>query len=375
MSWLLRLPCALCLLIVIACGQTEPPQDTSDESINFLAELGGDASDFMRACEPRKIEFPRDHLAHPEFRNEWWYLTGNLKDDKGDRYGFQVTFFRIANSADSASIESNWNTRQFYMGHFAITAGKAAAISAHERFSRAGAGLAGTAENPARVWLEDWQLQQNPNDPKRWTLSVAQGGEGLSLELTQRKPLVLQGDEGLSRKSDDPCNASYYYSLSRLATHGQLRVGDQSFDVTGDTWLDREWSSSALSADQSGWDWFALQMNDGRELMYYRLRSKTGQTDEHSYAVVIGVDGQKDIVDASEITHQVSRWWQSSEGSRYPVAGSLEIPGSDFGKIYYEPLIDDQELLLTVRYWEGAIQLRNEAGRETGRGYLELTGY
>jgi predicted secreted hydrolase len=362
------------LVALVACSdESAPPGD--DQPISFLAELGGDASEFERACAPREFEFPRDHLDHPAFRNEWWYLTGNLQDDKGARFGFQVTLFRIANGADEVTSDSRWSTQQFYMGHFAISAAGRDSIAYHERFARAAAGLAGAAERPVRVWLEDWQLTLHDDESARWSVDVSQGDERVSLDLAPLKPLVLQGDRGHSRKSDDPCNASYYYSFTRLATSGELTVGGQSYQVTGSAWLDREWSSSALSDDQAGWDWFALQMDDGREFMYYRLRSKTGRTDEHSYAVLIERDGGKRIFDAGDITHEVSRWWRSDQGAEYPVEGSLDIAGSDLGKIYYAPLIADQELLLTVRYWEGAIRLSDASGRETGRGYLELTGY
>ncbi len=362
------------LVLLVGCGQSDETQ-TVERPISFLAELGGDATGFERACAPRAFEFPRDHLGHPEFRNEWWYLTGNLQDDKGGRFGYQVTLFRIANNADENLRDSNWSTQQFYMGHFAISAAGRDSIASHERFARAAAGLAGAAREPVRVWLEDWQLQQHAHDPTRWTVNVAQGAERVSLDLTQTKPIVLQGDRGHSQKSDDPCNASFYYSLSRLATDGELVVDGQSYTVSGSSWLDREWSSSALTDDQAGWDWFALQFDDGREFMYYRLRSKTGRTDEHSYAVLIGEDGTRTLFDAADIVHEVSRWWHSDNGSQYPVAGSLEIANSGLGKIYYKPLIDNQELLLTVRYWEGAIRLNDESGEETGRGYLELTGY
>ena len=157
---------AVFLSTLVACGQGEEAQSV-DQSISFLAELGGDAHEFERACAPRAFEFPRDHLDHPEFRNEWWYLTGNLQDDKGGRFGFQVTLFRIANSADERQSDSSWSTQQFYMGHFAISAAGRDAIASHERFARAAAGLAGAAHEPVRIWLEDWQLQQHAHDPSR----------------------------------------------------------------------------------------------------------------------------------------------------------------------------------------------------------------
>jgi predicted secreted hydrolase len=362
------------LLLLVACDYSfEKTPVTTDASsiVSLHTELGGDAGGYERACGPREFTFPADHGAHREFRNEWWYITGNVKSESTD-LGFHVTFFRVANQPEPADSESAWAASQFYMGHFAVTAAGQQKVRAHERFARAAAGLAGAEQRNSEttVWLDDWKLTHTASGA--WALDVADGSEKISLTLTAEKPVVLQGEAGYSRKSADPCNASYYYSMPRLRAEGQISVAGKSYDVTGSAWLDREWSSSALAADQVGWDWFALQLDDGRDIMFYQLRNSDGSADPHSHAVEIDQSGDRRSIPVPELI--IDHWWQSPNGGNYPVAGRLRR--SDTGEvIVFEPLIENQELLLTVRYWEGAIRLRNESGEPVGRGYLELTGY
>ena len=362
------------LLLLVACDySSEKSTDSTDTSsiVSLHTELGGDARGYERACGPREFTFPQDHGAHREFRNEWWYITGNVKSENTD-LGFHVTFFRIANQPQPSDSESAWAASQFYMGHFAVTAAGQQRVRAHERFARAAAGLAGAERRDTEtiVWLDDWTLTHTASGV--WTLQVADESEEINLKLTAEKPVVLQGEAGYSRKSADPCNASYYYSMPRLRAEGQISVAGQSFDVSGSAWLDREWSSSALAADQVGWDWFALQLDDGRDIMFYQLRNSDGRADPHSHAVEIDQLGGRQAIPVPEL--KIDRWWRSPNGGNYPVAGRLLR--TDTGEvIVFEPLIENQELLLTVRYWEGAIRLRDESGEPIGRGYLELTGY
>lgn len=399
-----------CLFLQVGCGRSTP--DESSPIVSLHTELGGSAQGFERACVPVDFHFPADHAAHPSFRNEWWYFTGNVTSNKGKRFGFHVTFFRIATRPDSAEASalstpsSSWATRQFYMGHFAITESGTSALAAHERFARAAAGLAGaTSENEhLRVWLDDWSIehrQSNPTDhsTSTWQLSLQAEDEFLQLSLQAQKPVVEQGINGYSQKSSDPCNSSYYYSIPRLQVEGTIGRDGWSHEVTGSAWLDREWSSSALSDNQVGWDWFALQLDDGRDIMFYRLRQQGGLVDSHSHAVMIDPSGVKTVLTLPD--YEIDRWWQSPSGARYPVAGNLTFNTvgsnsdsdnnySDINRkqiqdqtqnrpltetIHFTPLIDNQELNLTVRYWEGAIELTNSVGDAIGKGYLELTGY
>jgi len=263
------------------------------------------------------------------------------------------------------------------MGHFAITGEQLAQTIVHERFARSAAGLSGAHVDPFTVWLDDWRLQGDVDEQGNFTtltIATSEGGDSLSLNLQPVKPLTLQGENGYSRKGSDRCNSSFYYSIPRLTVTGELAVQGNSYPVTGLAWFDREWSSSALSDNLAGWDWFALHFDDGKDFMYYQLRKVDGSRGEHSYAVQIDEQGRRLVVDISDVAHQVDQWWTGPAGNRYPVAG--EFHRRDTGERFrYRPLIENQELPLTVRYWEGAIILEDLTGKAIGRGYLELTGY
>ncbi len=388
---------ALSVLVLASCRDTSDDDVVvNDNSISLHSELGGDAAGYQRACTAVDFNFPEDHGAHRDFRNEWWYITGNLQSSTNTRYGFHATFFRIANKPLDASellvtgktVTSSWAADEFYMAHFAITQEGREQALVHEKFSRAAAGLAGAEVNKlvdgstlseqkpvVKVWLDDWQLLAHEKDGNLvWQIQIKQGSEALNLTLVAKKPVVLQGDKGYSQKSQDPCNSSYYYSISRLQAKGTIVIDEQSVDVSGSAWLDREWSSSALADNQVGWDWFALQMDDGRDIMFYQLRQKGGKADPYSYAVEIDRNGNKTIFSADQFKLTIDRWWQSATGARYPISGTL-YRNDTHETIKFRPLIDNQELDLTVRYWEGAITLSDENDLSIGRGYLELTGY
>ena len=386
---------ALVFSLLSCSDERDAAVAANSSGVSLHTELGGSAEGYERACGPREFEFPQDHGPHPEFRNEWWYVTGNLLTPgvgaKQKRFGFHATFFRIATrpadskatAMSSDSVVSEWASSEFYMAHFAITEEGADRVSAHERFGRAAAGLAGAVVNTpvdengnrVKVWLDDWQLLAREQDGQLvWNLKIQEENDALDLTLVADKPKVLQGRDGYSQKSADPCNSSYYYSLTRLQATGTVVTENQTNDVNGSAWLDREWSSSALAEDQVGWDWFALQLDDGREIMFYQLRKNDGTADPFSHAVEIAKDGSKTEIPLDRLELDIERWWRSKAGARYPISGT--ITRKDTGEIIvYRPLIDDQELDLTVRYWEGAIKLSNAAGQSIGRGYLELTGY
>lgn len=370
------------LTVLIACN----PEEKSSTGVSLHAELGGSAAGFERACDSRQFNFPKDHGAHSSFRNEWWYITGNLENEAGKRFGFHITFFRIANEPlsempapdNKGSKQINhWSSKDFYMAHFAVTA-EDEKIKTYERFSRAAAGLAGAEtnqNNTIRVWLDDWQLLAKQQDDQLvWQLHIKEADLKLDLNLTAEKPLVLQGEAGYSQKSADPCNASYYYSFTRLKASGSLQTDNSTHNVDGSAWFDREWSSSALGANQSGWDWFAIQLNDGRDIMLYQLRLNDGSRDDYSHAVEIDSAGNATEISIENIELEITRWWQSEFGNSYPVAGVIRRKDTN-ETLVFEPLVDDQLLDLTVRYWEGAISLSNENNEAVGRGYMELTGY
>ena len=329
------------------------------------------------AKEPRTFRFPSDHGPHPKFRNEWWYLTGNLDGQNGERFGFELTIFRfLLTPSVQRKQASRWQSDQVYIGHFAISDVGNEQFHVAQRFSRGGMGLAGARAEPFRVWVEDWSIAARPGTATTWRVQAADQDRLLDLNLTQLKPPVLNGQNGLSRKAAEPGNASYYYSISRLQTEGLLQIGTQRFAVSGFSWLDREWSSSALSADQAGWEWFALQLDDGSELMLYQLRRLDGSRDPFSAGTWISRSGDSNHLDASEFRIEITQFWDSPLGGRYPSAWQVSVPSLEL-QLDVQPVMDDQELRTTVLYWEGAVDVSGKRNGKKlgGRGYVELTGY
>jgi predicted secreted hydrolase len=263
------------------------------------------------------------------------------------------------------------------MAHFALTDAETGRFYHFERFSRDSLGLAGAKADPLKVWLENWIAEGGPGDPSTTRLSASEDDVAIDLRLKSAKPVVLQGENGFSQKSAKPGNASYYYSMTRLLTSGNIHVSDESYQVVGASWLDREWITSALGEDQVGWDWFSLQFDDGRELMYYQLRLKDGTADPLSSGVLVGVDGATKRLKSGDMEIKVLNHWQSNKsGATYPSRWRLEIAKEGI-RLEISPILADQELNTTVRYWEGAVSVQGEqrARKLAGSGYVELTGY
>jgi predicted secreted hydrolase len=341
----------------------------------------GDTAGFARASAPRPFEFPRDHGPHPDFRTEWWYYTGNLTAEDGRHFGFQLTFFRQAlappDGGAAAARASAWATRQLYVAHFALTDTAGGRFHAVARASRGALGLAGAAASPFRVWLEDWSAASAGDGALPVRLRAAEGDRAIDLVLESAKPVVLQGDRGRSRKGPDPGDASYYYSLTRMPARGTVTVGGRPVAVTGAAWMDREWSTSALGPALVGWDWFALQLDDGRELMLYRLRRRDGGVDPHSAGTLVDARGAARALGAADVRVEVRAEWTSPRSAvRYPSAWRLRDAAGTFD-LDVRPRLADQELLVGTRYWEGAVVVTGTAaGRSiTGQGYAELVGY
>ena len=363
----------ICVASVTAIGESDAANGSR------LAELLGSGDDrgFARALQPRSFSFPQDHGPHPEYRNEWWYLTGNLDGDGGRRFGFELTFFRFALEPSMPETDSNWRSNQVYIAHLAITDAAGEKFYVAQRYSRSALALAGAQAEPFRVWIDDWEIStESAENSNVWRLQAGEREFGLDLLLTAVKPPVFNGIDGLSQKSAEPGNASYYYSITRWQTEGLLRIGSAQFRVSGLSWLDREWSSSALAADQLGWDWFALQLSDGTELMFYNLRRNDGRRDSHSAGTWIAANGEASHIDSGDLDIVVTDQWQSPSGGVYPAAWTLRLPKKSL-TLNVRPILDNQELITTVRYWEGAVDLSGDRDGKTigGRGYVELTGY
>lgn len=347
------------------------------ESLNFRELLGEfDNNGFERAMEKRAFHFPHDHGPHPSFRTEWWYFTGNLETREGRKFGYELSLFRFALDSNPVERTSKWATKNVYMGHFALTDVETGRFYSFERFARDGAGLAGAKADPFKVWVEEWTVEETGEDKQRWRLKARKEDMAVSFLLTPKKPVVLQGDEGLSRKSSEPGNASYYYSIPRLLTTGVITIEGTDFETAGTSWFDREWSTSALSEEQAGWDWFALQLSNGYDLIYYRLRLNNGGTDPFSAGKLIGPDGSAVSLAKEDVALEVLEKWESPLGGAYPVHWKLRVKKEALS-LAIEPLIVNQELNLSVRYWEGAVQAKGVFKGEdiSGKGYLEMTGY
>ena len=367
------------LLIILLAGCTGEPVDSPPAGPAAAMRLlsGDDGAGYARVLTSRPFEFPQDHGSHPEFRSEWWYFTGNLAGPDERRFGFELTFFRFALAPQQPKRASAWGTNQAWMAHLSLTDAQANRFIAAERFSREALGLAGSESEPFSLWLEDWSVVSQGPDffPLRLTAETEDGKLGLTL-TTQQEP-VSHGEDGLNRKGPEPGNASHYYSFTRLHATGDIRVGQRQTRVSGLAWMDREWGTSALSRSLEGWDWFALQLSDGRDLMYYRLRSAQGGSSPYSGGSLIEADGHRRAYGPEDVSLSILEHWQSpASGARYPVSWELTVPDEELS-LEIRPLIPGQELNLSVRYWEGAVLVTGTGQSRglTGRGYLELTGY
>ncbi len=357
------------------------PQSVAGGS-SRLSELLSDQGleGYAQAIEPRAFRFPADHGPHADYRNEWWYLTGNLDGENGARFGFEFTIFRFSlapSGTDISGDASAWRSNQVYVGHFAITDASEKQFYVAQRYSRGGLGLAGAAAEPFHVWLDDWSIAAaRPDTESIWRLRASDRNIALNLTLEPQKLPVLNGVNGLSQKAAMAGHASYYYSITRLQTDGTLQIGDNVLEVNGLSWLDREWGSSALSRDQEGWDWFALQLSDGSDLMFYNLRRKDGSHDVHSAGTLTLADGSAVHLSKDDFIVEVLDTWQSPQRARYPVAWRIAVPEYKLN-LKIDPVLDAQELVTTVRYWEGAVDVSGERDGTpiVGRGYVELTGY
>ena len=406
------------LLLAAGCGNDVRTPPSATLSITEL--LGGSDTLHARAAGQREFTFPRDHGPHPGYRTEWWYFTGNVTAADGRELGYQLTFFRSA-LTDSASYarasggeRSALRGRHAYMAHFGVTDGGTGVFRAAEKFARGAAGLAGAevggvagggvagggvagaeagriagatvAGLPApapprtsgalRVWLEDWEAESVATSTFPLRLRARADDIAIDLLLERGKPIVLQGDRGLSRKGPEPGNASYYYSLTRMPTRGSIRTAAGTWNVSGLSWLDREWSTSVLSPGVTGWDWMSLQLSDSTELMLYRLRRSDGSVDPFSAATFVAPDGTTTGFAADAFTMVPTGEWRSAAGVSYPVAWHVAIPALDLELDVAAP-VEDQELNLAVRYWEGMVRVTGSRGDRalTGRGYLEMTGH
>jgi predicted secreted hydrolase len=352
-------------------------QSDSSDARSQLVETSLPAVGFARVNGPSVSTFPSDHGPHPDYQTEWWYYTGNLETADGRHFGFQLTFFRRAllPSYQRQDRPSNWATDQIYLAHFALTDVAAGQVQASERFSRGAVGLAGAQHSPYRVWLEDWWVEEQ--GPGVYRLRARQDDVELDLRLSDLKGPILQGDRGYSQKGPEPGNASFYYSLTRLAATGTVRVGGTAHEVDGLSWMDHEYSTSALGSDLVGWDWFSVQLDDGSELMLYQLRRQDGAVDGFSSGTFIDAKGRTTALARDEFSvAAISTWRSPRSGATYPAQWTIAVPSKQLD-LKIKPYHADQELIVGYTYWEGAVDATGTRAGKTvnGSGYVELTGY
>jgi predicted secreted hydrolase len=329
---------------------------------------------FAGATAPREFRLPEDHGPHFEFQTEWWYYTGQLVAEDQRRFGFQLTFFRRGLSPGPPPA-AGLATNQVYFAHFAITDVEGQRHLSAERVSRGAAGLAGALGEPFRVFVEDWSAEGREGSSVR--VRAREQGLVLDLELLARKPLVLHGDRGLSAKSAEPGNASYYLGYTRMAARGRIGADGKGTEAVGEAWFDHEWSTSALGPGAVGWDWWSLQLDDGRELMFFELRRQDGSREGASSGTLVAKDGQARRLAAPDVeTTVLARWTSPQSGVSYPARWRIRV-ASEGLDLDIAPLVADQELRTSFTYWEGAVHVSGTSrGRPVaGQGYVELTGY
>jgi predicted secreted hydrolase len=320
------------------------------------------------------ISFPRDYGSHPQFRIEWWYVTGWLTTEQHETLGFQVTFFRTRPDLAGADVRnpSHFNPQQLLFAHVALSDPSRGRPWQEQRIRRAGLGLAEAREGDTAVWIDDWRFERRDG---RYQAQISAQQFELSLVLRATQPPLLNGVGGFSRKGPDPRSASYYYSEPHLRVSGRIRRAGREDLVQGEAWLDHEWSSEYLDPAASGWDWTGINLEDGGAVMAFRIRARDGSPRWAAATVSEPAEGPRSFGPAQVQFRALRHWRSPHSGIDYPVAWELRVGDRT---LTLEPLLDDQEfdarLSSGARYWEGAVRV-SEAGRPLGRGYLELTGY
>ena len=332
-----------------------------------FAGLGRDAEGFAQVLPGRVLTFPSDHGAHPEYRIEWWYVTANLVDRTGAAFGAQWTLFRQAMTPGAQ--QQGWANRQIWMGHAAVTS--TATHRYRETFARGGIGQAGVETQPFHAWIDAWDMRGADEMSATVIAPLALSASGADFSYTLRldadRPLVLQGDAGYSKKSNRG-QASYYFSQPYFRAKGTLTIDDRSIEVSGQAWMDREWSSQPLASDQTGWDWFSLHLNATEKLMLFRLRQADGQN--YFSGNWISADGRSEQIASGSIAMKPTIFTEVAD-RRIPTAWSIAIPARGL-RIECTPLNPKSWMGTSFSYWEGPIRFD---GSHSGVGYLEMTGY
>jgi predicted secreted hydrolase len=335
---------------------------------------------YQLALPGKKLSFPADHHSHPNFKTEWWYYTGHLQTDSGKRYGYQVTFFRFG-LRDRQNGEKKNHPIVFtdlYMAHFALSDISQKKFLFRERINRGYGNKAGAATDRYLVWNEDWKVA---GDAQQHVIQVNDRGTKLSLRLTALKLPALHGQNGLSQKGEGEGRASYYYSLTRMRTEGEIEIAGKKEKLQGLSWMDHEFGSNQLREDQVGWDWFSIQLDNQTELMLYLIRRKDGTAEPYSSGTVINADGATKHLRLKDFhVEALDKWKSAKSGAIYPMKWKVMIPGEEV-ELQIIPEFPDQELITNrstrVTYWEGTARISGTSRSKpvVGDGYVEMTGY
>jgi predicted secreted hydrolase len=326
-----------------------------------------------------KFNFPRDHASHDEYRTEWWYYTGHLQGEDGTKYGYELTFFRSALEAPRGLTKGAWAAKNIYLTHFAVSDLSKQKFFYDERLTRPGIGFAGADSNRFKVWNQNWHA--GFDNQERHILSAGSPEYAIDLTLQSDKPPAIHGENGVSQKASCTGCASHYYSFTRLKTVGTIRVGTKTIKVTGSSWMDHEFGSNQLTADQIGWDWFSIQLEDQTEVMLYNMRLKNGTIDANSSGTIIAADGSVRHLKKGEYTVTSTGSWRSPQTKGlYPMGWHVTIP-SIKAELTISPALENQELAKRtpsqITYWEGACLVKGTEDKKAvlGQAYVEMTGY
>jgi predicted secreted hydrolase len=344
----------------------------------FLVIAASASAQYQQALPGYNYQFPRDHFDHPDYRTEWWYYTGNLKAADGHRFGFELTFFRQGVNRQTAAA-SDWDVRDLYLAHLALSDLDGGHFYHTERLNRAGPGLAGVSLQQQRVWNGNWQVQWANGQQN---LQAVAEDFALHFAMISHKPPVIHGRNGNSQKGAGASNASHYISFTRLLTSGTIELNGKMYTVDGASWMDHEFFSSGLDKDEVGWDWLSLQLADNTELMLYRLRHKDGSVDSFSSGTYVDADGKSTLLSVRDFTMTPLGETYSSPVTKgiYPIAWQVIVPSLGLDLQLKTPLAS-QELTSSNNagrsYWEGAITIHGTKNGAPigGVGYLEMTGY
>lgn len=333
---------------------------------------------FQPALPGYKYEFPRDYFNHPEYQTEWWYYTGNVKASNGRRFGFELTFFRQGVGRDTGK-NGTWDVRDVYLAHLALSDLDGERFYHQERTNRAGPGIAGASQKAERIWNGNWSVEWKEGGQE---LRAVSQEFLLDLQLRAEKPPVINGKDGVSQKAEGAGRASHYISLTRLDTAGKMTLGGKEFEVRGLAWMDHEFFTQQLDANQTGWDWVSVQLDDKTELMLFRIRRADGALDPYSAGTYVDAAGNAEHLEQKDFRLEPDgRVWTSPiTEARYPIQWRIVVPKLGMQleittNLRDQELPGDEESVPT--YWEGAIEVEGRRGTTDtrGSGYLEMTGY